>query len=359
MSGKLCVVFADAFSYRCYQKNGGLNFINHSYKLTPGIGYSSNLHHLIFSGNTPDDMDFFTDYGYVGPSKSRKMGKLYSLFDTCDTVNNFYRYLLHKLKIQYDNIPFCERAAFQHNGVYKFIQPEDCYVFGRKVELICNHDIDVAFSQAMQAINNRKEDLIVILEELDRLGHLHGSHSEQYEGYGNNILQRVDTFFKDYKSKYPDSICVFLSDHGMVDIHCGVDIIDSLYRHFGKPGDDYYFYNDSVYLRIWSESEAFRNCIADYLRGVDVLNYIDDNTRMRCGASKREHGDLIYWLKEGYMFNPNCFDIMLKSMPAGMHGYMEHSEDASGIVVLDRAIDNNEEISANDIYRLIADVIKV
>ena len=92
----LCVVFADAFAYSTYIKLGGIGSDFSVQKIKPGIAYSSNLHYLLFDGQTPDDVGFFTDYCWKS-AKYINPGIIKKNFDQIDTLNNFYRALVRKI----------------------------------------------------------------------------------------------------------------------------------------------------------------------------------------------------------------------------------------------------------------------
>lgn len=59
---------------------------------------------------------------------------------------------------------------------------------------------------------------------------------------------------------------------------------------------------------------------------------------------------MIYRIKEGYTFDPNCFGITGHSICAGLHGYMEHTDSASGIIVTDIDLSCDDDIGANEIF---------
>lgn len=132
MEKPVCVVFADAFAYSSYIQLGGLGGGFSVQKIKPGIAYSSNLHYLLFDGKTPDDIGFFTDYCWR-KAEYNNPGKMKNSLDQIDTLNNLYRAFERKFTKRHDNIPFGERAFFECKGKYKFMEPGECTVFGRKV----------------------------------------------------------------------------------------------------------------------------------------------------------------------------------------------------------------------------------
>ena len=129
MGKPLCVGFSDAFAYRTYALLGGIEGYFSQKKIIPGIGYSSNLHYLLFDGKTPDELGFFTDYSWL-PAKVKKTNRLHRMCDNIETVNNLYRFFSRRFTKNQTNIPFSEKAFFVQTGKYKFMTETPTSVFG-------------------------------------------------------------------------------------------------------------------------------------------------------------------------------------------------------------------------------------
>lgn len=354
MSKPLCVVFADAFAYGCYKKLGGLSGGYNLRKIIPGIGYSSNLHYLLFEGKNPEKVGFFTDYNWH-PAQLTKISLIKRKCDEIMTFNNIYRVVRRKLTKQSDNIPFAESAYFSNKGTYKFMQNGECRVFNRKVDKAYGSDIYESFHLANLFVDQGKDGIIVVLEELDHSGHEVGSSGEKYIKYATEILSETEKLFTKFSELHPEGICIMISDHGMSDVTCTIDVMDGLKKRFGVPGSEYQFYNDSVYLRLWANDLELRGQIKLYLDKISALSFISDEQRKKHGvAALDEFGHLIYRLKEGYAFGPNCFGVAIRGGSRGMHGYMEPTNEASGILVT-RILDSKAStIDACDVYDMIS-----
>ena len=151
MEKAVCVVFADAFAYSSYIQLGGLGEGFSVQKIKPGIAYSSNLHYLLFDGKTPDDVGFFTDYCWR-KAEYNNPGKMKNSLDQIDTLNNLYRAFERKFTKRHDNIPFGERVFFECKGKYKFMEPGECTVFGRKVIKAYKKTAEESFKEAEEQV---------------------------------------------------------------------------------------------------------------------------------------------------------------------------------------------------------------
>lgn len=357
MRTPLCVVFSDAFAYRTYNYLGGLGTGYTHKKIIPGIGYSSNLHYLLFDGKTPDELGFFTDFTWTS-STVRKVGKLRRVCDNIETVNNLYRYFMRKVTKNNANIPFSEQDFFFRNGRYKFMTEDSTSVFGVCVD--CAYECDntnACFDRAVQYLHDGSDGVIVVLEELDHIGHIVGSLGEQYLESAQNILVKTRMLFDVFQEKYENSVCILISDHGMSDVCAGINVYESIKRKFGLPGERYQIYMDSVYLRLWSDDKDFLESISDFLKKINVLVLIDDSARGRYGVKGRSCGDIIFRLREGYVFLPNNFGVSFRGGCNGIHGYMESSDSASGILVTNKPIDGNDFIDAYDVFERVRSIL--
>lgn len=354
MNKKVCIVFIDAFSYKAFNIAEGIKFKHTTHKLVPGVGYSSNLHHQIFSGNTPDEVNFFTDYAFIENHKKIRTNRFSNFLDEFGSISDVYRFFLQRFKLQKkNNIPYSEKNAFKETSLYKFKHAVTSNICDIAFKCINEVELSANFKKAEELLKSGDDNVILIIEEMDKLGHIFGPDSNEYLNYGNEVVKQVNDFYEKFSELSNDGVFILLSDHGMFPVDVGVDVLDSLYSKYGLPGKDYFVYNDSVYLRLWIKDEVIKNNICDFLSNMDFLHYIDSEARIKYGITKTDFGDLIFCLKEGYMFKPNCFDIMLKSLPKGMHGYIDESDGASGIFVINKQLNINNQVSASNVYSIL------
>ena len=225
MEKPVCVVFADAFAYSSYIQLGGLGGEFSVQKIKPGIAYSSNLHYLLFDGKTPDDVGFFTDYSWR-KAEYNDPGKMKNSLDQIDTLNNLYRAFERKFTKRHDNIPFGESAFFECKGKYKFMEPGECTVFGRKVVKAYKKTAEESFDEAEEQVTRGEKGIAVVLEILDHVGHEVGSEGTKYVDAAKMVIERTKTLFNHFKEKNPEGVCILISDHGMGDVLTGVDVLN-------------------------------------------------------------------------------------------------------------------------------------
>lgn len=345
----LCVVFSDAFAYETYSNLSGLGAKFNKYLIKPGIGYSSNLHYLLFDGKSPDEVGFFTDYSWH-QAKEPKCNKLQNICDQIETVNNIVRVARRVILKKTDNIPFEEQTFFAPKGKYKFMEDGECLVFGQNCDKAYIVDTRKCFSHAKEMLKNGSDSIVVVLEELDHLGHEVGAHDERYINAAKKIIQNTNDLFEEFVEKYPDAVCILISDHGMSDVVATVNIWNTIRNKFGPSGDRYQFYNDSIYLRVWSEDKALLSEIREYLGSISILLEISENDKLAYGVTSKSAGDIIFRLAEGYAFSPNCFGVSVRGGSKGLHGYMERTGSASGIIAINRVLCDKSEIDARDVY---------
>ena len=58
------VIFIDGFPYELIEKMDSFNRFSYRCALTPGIGYSINIHAEIFAGLSPDQIGFFNTWSF-------------------------------------------------------------------------------------------------------------------------------------------------------------------------------------------------------------------------------------------------------------------------------------------------------
>lgn len=358
MERPLCVVFSDAFAYGSYMRLGGMREGFSVKKIKPGIGYSSNLHYLLFDGKSPDEVGFFTDYAWREFNGNATVGAFWRKCDEIEVLNVLTRVARRTITKKTDNIPFSEKRYFSLTGKYKFMQTGDCSVFGQQAVKVYEKNTDQGFAKAMACISSGVKKVVVVLEELDHAGHDVGSSGKRYMDGARNILQKSRKLFARFTEMYPDGLCVLISDHGMSDVICGVDVLTGIKREFGMPGVSYQIYNDSIYLRVWSAESETLQALQSYLSGISVMDEITLQERTEYGVCARSAGDLIFRLKEGYAFDPNCFGVAVRGGCKGLHGYMEASDAASGILVTSEPIHGGGMIDAREVYQAVASLIE-
>lgn len=324
---KKLVFFVDALSFEVVKH---LDNSFHFHELNNVPGYSSNIHWELFQGLKPDDIGFFSDFMF-NSGLNNENSRFRNLLDLSMPINNVYRFIKSKFNKKRDNILYSQRRSFSRTGRYFFDSAisNELLVFDELYGLH-NKSIENVELESFHVQNDRS---IFISNALDYIGHNFGVHSDEYIDMGRNIIGKIKGIIDSVKTH--DGVepqYVIVSDHGMMTVKSSIDIRSSIVKKFGLPGRDYYFFMDSVYIRIWSKDECLLKKISDYLDDVEVLKYIDTDSRVGYGISNKMFGDLIYVLKAGYVFSPNDFDFSMKTQPTGMHGYLEGPSEANGVI---------------------------
>lgn len=351
-NNKIFIVFSDAFSYMLFKNlNNPLKEQLKYSKIIPGAGYSSNLHYEIFQGKNPDSVGFFTDYGIKNKNvtNNSKLG----IFDKIDTFNNILRFGRKKILKKTDNIPFSEAKNFEKKGSYLFNEKSEVVAFDNIFHVIYKGCYLETFAEANLFLKSKNVDnTILIINEMDHEGHKLNNQSEEYRNLGKSILENTYNFYKNIMAIYPDSKFVFISDHGMANVYYSINITNKLNYNFGLPGENYFYYCDSLYLRLWFNDENLKKTIIEFLSNIPELIYLNENDRINYGLTNYKYGEVIYCLKKGCMFSPNNFDTNLKAQAMGLHGYLSADDDCSGVFATNFAI-NKSEISIREIYKTI------
>ena len=98
-----------------------------------------------------------------------------------------------------------------------------------------------------------------------------------------------------------------------------------LENKFGKQNKKSYIaYSDSAIMCIWSENEKLKKEITKYLNSRGEGHLLTEEERKKYRTADRKFGDLIFNLREGYVFAENWFGKSIrKPSPdgAGMHGF--------------------------------------
>jgi predicted AlkP superfamily pyrophosphatase or phosphodiesterase len=176
-------------------------------------------------------------------------------------------------------------------------------------------------------------DILVIIEELDRIGHLYGGSGSPYRTRARYILEESAGLVKKFIERNNDGIFALVSDHGMADVTTSLDIMNPVFGRFGLPGSVYLIYNDSVYLKVWCDNASLREDLFDFIKRHDGILSLDADMRAKYAINSQRFGDPVFVLKKGYVFSPNCFSLCIRGAPKGMHGYLEGDEDTSGILM--------------------------
>jgi hypothetical protein len=314
-----------------------------AWPLTPGFGYSINLHPELFAGLTPDAVGFFGEWSYDpehAPGR-RWRSVLPALAAVCRpyVLNRGLQTLITSRQHpgKRINIPLRHIDKFAIHG-----EPITSPQFPAQT-LFTRHPQLVALSKAGRPKGQRDRSLLeearhridaghhqifVPIPDLDGIGHTWGVDAPQYDDH----LQHLDTWTADptrrFLDRYPNGDVFVVSDHGMATIRGGVRL--DIENHFGPPSEARYIYfTDSTLLRIWVFQPGLTGAIGEYLENLGQGRVVDADERQRYGLATPGFGDIIYVLDEGLAFEPSYF---ARHIPQAMHGY--HPDSASQTALL-------------------------
>jgi hypothetical protein len=197
---------------------------------------------------------------------------------------------------------------------------------------------------------------LAYLPGLDGLLHAEGSggegvarHLSWYEGWVRRL--------KEAAKKGAAEVHLYLfSDHGMSDVHRGIDAIGPLERTFGRNGERYLAFYDSTMVRVWADDFQLRDSMQEFLRGLSGGRLVEDEEKNELGVAftDRSQGDLCWVADEGVIVLPS---YMGRAMLAGMHGYHPDAVDADACV-LGSETPRREMNHIRDLHRLMQDELR-
>jgi hypothetical protein len=195
----------------------------------------------------------------------------------------------------------------------------------------------------------------VYLPGLDGLLHAEGSGGERVQSHLRWYESALRKLVEVAEANSEDSAVYLFSDHGMSDVHAGVDMIDPVESAFGRNGEDYLAFYDSSMVRVWADDEGRRREIAALLSEQPSGRLITGAERPDLGVDfdDRSQGDLCWVADEGVIVLPS---YMGRTMLAGMHGYHPDAVDADACVLGPRAPDR-EMTHIRDLHGLMLDAL--
>ncbi len=301
--------------------------------LIPNIAYSSSLHWQLYCNKYPDERGVLVDW--VKEPETNKLINLISSvlspLDYCGPLGWLSRKFLDRIvfrKNAFANIPYKLRRHFSQKGKYLFW---DISTYAQ--ESIFNDYIVVSqdeghltFEQTIvklrEAIETGNSNIFCVLGFADSMGHT----CKRGDLYSQRLKKYMDVLkesISQYINKHPNEPVLIVSDHGMSTVKNRVN--PELEKRFGKSSvSTYIAYADSAIMCVWCKEQQLLDNIREYL---DTLNYghllTEDERKYYC-ATDRKFGDLIFNLREGYVFAENWFGKGIKGPSpdgSGMHGF--------------------------------------
>lgn len=347
------MIFLDAFSSKYLEKVPFLNDISKEGYYTTikpmfafqGIGAS------LFSGTLPNTNKIWCDYVISNkPGSTPKLLKrLIAILDLIpnDNLNKYSRYILYKLfnrEFGTPNvIPPNLLDFFELKLKKEYTESKPLGEIVTLFDELKNRSIDYYVSGLSGGLfDPTAKDILKVLKEdyglfffkfgsLDKLGHKYGPESKKvYKRILeiDNILKRVVE-----SEVNEDTYYVIFSDHGMGPVFNTINLFDVLNELPVNMPDDYVLLLNSTVASFWFKSKKAKEIIGNTLKNVGFGDILDKPKLKELGIDKigYEYGELIFALKEGYVFFPDFYRKNIA--PKGMHGYAYPTYDAPILLI--------------------------
>lgn len=363
-------IFADALPYSEIIKNYGQRFDTVKIApLLPNVGYSSSLHWQLYCNKYPDKRGVFVDWA-VGNEKHtgvKLISRLLQPLDKCGDLGMYTKKVLDRLVFRrnaFANIPFRFRRKFTEQGLYLFW---DKNVYGNE-EIFANYHVisqdeghisfEHAISKIQEAISEGYKNIFFNTGFADAIGHT-CARGDKYSEILKPYMEVLCSVIKEYMRVNPDESVIIVSDHGMSTINNRIDL--GLETFFGQQSEDTYIaYSDSAIMCIWCKDKSLLEPITDFLTSKEEGHLLSEDERLFYGVTDRKFGDLIFNLKEGYVFENNWFGKSVKGPGPngeGMHGFWPSLEAKDQLAVI-MLINNDEDLMEVYNYRQAHELIK-
>ena len=302
-------------------------------ELQPNIAYSSSLHWQLYCNKYPDERGVLVDWAKM-PEKNKAVRFFATVLRPLDSMGDLGiysrkfldRYIFRANK--FANIPYKFRKDFSENGKYLFWD-EKTYraekIFNGYT-VVSQDEGHISFEETVKklenAIKNGDKNIFTAMGFTDQLGHK-CRRGEIYHKRVKPYMAEMHRVISEYLKSNPAEEVIIISDHGMSTINEKVDLC--LEKKFGKQSKKSYIaYSDSAVMCIWCGDEMLKKEIAEYLGSQSEGHLLTEEEREKYRAADRKFGDLIFNLREGYVFAESWFGKSLrKPSPdgAGMHGF--------------------------------------
>lgn len=305
--------------------------------LQPNVGYSSSLHWQLYCNKYPDERMRFLDWGKV-PEKNEKVIRIAKMLKPLDSIPflSFFarkvydRFILKEGKLAF--IPFKFRHLFSSQSKYLFWDKETYsqeknfagYMVISQDEQKCSFERMIEL--AKQAILEDKKDIFINFGFADFLGH-RCARGEYYDEILKPYMNSVKEIIELYLSKHEKEEVLIVSDHGMSTIEKQVNL--HLEKKFGKQSQkNYIAYVDSCVLCVWSDNKELLTKMSEYLASLEFGHLLTGEERKYYKNTNEQFGNIIFILKEGYVFANSWFGQSKRKHPhgQGMHGFWPELE---------------------------------
>lgn len=343
---KIIMIFIDAFSSRYLSKDcapflyelhqkGNIRFID-PLPAFEGIGAT------VFSGTWPETNGIWTNFIKKEKSSFNPESRLFKVFDLLpnDRIAWDMRYITYKLlkrSIPMPNLippnslkffePKLKSSIFKDNilgdipTLFDVIRREKRSINFIKQSLFGNDEKILKSTLEYIRKGNLSHLTYLKFGSLDLIGHKYGPVSQKTLDRVRFTDDAIAKIIEEGSRQDQNVSFLLFSDHGMAPVFNNVDLLGMLRKIPLKMGKDYLVFLDSTMARFWFNCESGRRGMEDLLSELNMGSVLSDEKlkKAKLPVNREEYGELIYALKEGYVFRPDFFHRNMHIM--GMHSY--------------------------------------
>jgi hypothetical protein len=355
----MLIIFVDALPHLVAKKFQSLNKVSVS-PLTPGYGYSVNLHAELFAGVTPDEAGYFGELLYG--KRTQKLGPIWGLLAKLELrfagfarlIRLFFN-IITRRRVGY--IPLAFKGIFSKKGVYPLVHPTEFESIFDKIEF-SKHIADkvraplgekdnIVFTTAFDMVAKGQKHIFISMCDLDGMYHEYGESHDKIHKKLDWLDSKIGLIWKEYNKLNPEEPIFLLSDHGISNAPKHVTFNYQKYSNEILNGELIVFF-DSLYLAFWADSDDLTNKVLNDLHELPG-KLLSEEHRISRGLTDKRFGDHIFLLTEGYGFCPNFFGFRpLKSY----HGYDPDLPKSKGVIATN--VEIKSEIKNLDVYQLLS-----
>lgn len=363
-------IFIDGLPYQQLEKMEFASQFASRAALVPGFGYSVNCQTALFTGKTPDELDYWCEWSFCpDASPLRKFSpifKLLSIAETSYTSKRIVHRILDKLfaPLCTKNIPLAYLADFAETGHSVFsgqfkhpslLDRSDLKKFLYR-DFVSDENLDRRIYEAAKQYIEATPTPGHVLLTLVRL-----DHCSHWEGVGTapylQMLRENDRYIRElteaFLRKHADGVVFVVSDHGMANVKRTVAV--DLESRFGKASKDRYtYFSEGTIWRVWCKDTNLCTQIDAYMNSLQGVERLSESERKEFGITNPKFGDRIYHTHEGVMFVPSYWG---PKPSLAMHGHHPRFAGQQGICLSTRNGDFVGEVHAADFYRVLANTL--
>jgi hypothetical protein len=295
-------------------------------RLVPELGYSSNQHMALFTGNLPKDCGYLGDYSLDKKSLNKSFKQLMT---HNSYVNYFLKRLIAVFSGEINNIPIGLGSLFINDGIYPLKDASSLIKADERYKRYQFHDVkDLLDFDSFNKNVDYSRDQFCVINQIDHAGHIYGTEGVKYHHEIDYLTSFLSKFFDKLDS---DSSIVILSDHGMS--NCPTKTTLDLETILGsQAANKYIYFVDSSVCKLWYFDEEIKINARKYFNSLDTGHLITNKEKEYWGITS-EICDDIFVLNSDFYFEPQYFGFGLRSKTFGMHGSSPECKDQHGILI--------------------------